>query len=178
MKGIPIRRNRKTVIFSLPRGLWSSPYMSLFLSLHLTAAWPSHPTPTPSILACCVICGSCGSLFYVRWLASPGLHFAVASERTAHKLHCLLSLLLAVTYRVSVCWPLSFYTSLLLSCCFSLGFSLQLRFSCVCATVISRSPGTEQFMVNTVPGQSDVLLLLKKTRHLVSTVTDLHSVLL
>lgn len=74
MKGIPIKRDWKTVIFSRSRGVWSSPYMSLFLPF----TWPplSPPTipPTPSLLVCCVKCGSCGSVFNV-FDALPGLRF-------------------------------------------------------------------------------------------------------
>lgn len=149
MKDIPIKRNRKTAIFSLPWGAWSSPYVTLS-SLHLTTTLHIHPPFHPLLSS--LLCNMWLMWLFVLYVltASPGPHFAVASERTAHKLHCLLSLLLAVIYRLSVCWLLSFYISLLLSCCFILGFLLQFHFNCVCAAMMFRSPGTEQFMVNTL----------------------------
>lgn len=101
-------------------------------SLHLTWS-PLHPpslvTP-PSTRVRCVICSSCGSWFYVCWLLRLAFYFAVASERTAHKLLCLLSLMLAVTFCVCISWLLFFsffflffYISLLLCWCFKSGLS-------------------------------------------------------
>lgn len=49
----------------------------------------------------------------------------------------------------------------------TLSLGLALHFQCVCSAVMSRSPGTERFMVNTLqkaePGRSGVLFLLNKS---------------
>lgn len=141
MKGIPIKRNRKTVIFS-HKG--SDP--------HPIRQWvfpsPDHHfahSPPPKR---CVICGSCGSLFYMRWLLCPAftLLWPVREQLTNSTVYfCCCWLSHAVSPFAGL---FHFNISLLLSRCFSLGLLLQ--FNCVRAAVISRSPRTEQFMVNTL----------------------------
>lgn len=152
MKGTPIKRNRKKVIFSRSQGVWSSPYMSLSFPFTWPPFCPSTlpPTllPSPSVKLCCVICGSCGSLFYMRWLLCPAftLLWPVREQLTNSTVYFRCCWLSHAVSPFAGLFP--FNISLLLSRCFSLGLLLQ--FNCVRAAVISRSPRTEQFMVNTL----------------------------
>lgn len=73
----------------------------LFRSLHLTTTLRTHPPLRPLLPG--PLCN-----MWLMWLfvlcvltAPSAFHFAVAAERTARKLQCLLSLLLAVTHWVS-----------------------------------------------------------------------------
>lgn len=146
MKGIPIKRNTKTIIFLLTRGAWSSPYVIL-APPHFTPPPLCPPTPLhPGLF--CNMQHTCGPRVLYALTARCGLHFAAAPERTAHALHCLLSLLLAATHGLSDRWPLSFYIFPLLSCCCSLGVRLQFQFGRVCAAMKYSCPKTKRFTIN------------------------------
>lgn len=148
MKGIPIKRNWKTIIFILTRGVWSSPYVSLLLSFASPPLCPSALPPSPPlILVCFVMCSSCGSVFYVLWLlhlAFP-LLWPVREQPINFSVYswcCWLS------HTVSLLVGLFIFTFLFR--CLSLDFSLHFQLRCVCAAVISSSPETMLVMVNTV----------------------------
>lgn len=95
MKGIPIKRNRKTIIFILTRGAWSILYMSLFPLFYLTTTLPSHP------LYLSPFCNMRLMRFFVLYALTcfvwPSLA-AVAHERTAHKLFTLAAVGCHVQY--------------------------------------------------------------------------------
>ena len=177
-KAFPLKETEKQS-FSVTRGLILILYVNEF-SLHLTTILPIRPPPKR-----CVICGSCGSLFYMRWLLCPAftLLWPVREQLTNSTVYfCCCWLSHAVSPFAGL---FHFNISLLLSRCFSLGLLLQ--FNCVRAAVISRSPRTEQFMVNTLQKARYLAnpmfcscsnSVSHRSRHLVSTVTDLHSILL
>lgn len=152
------------------------------VTLSLPFTWP--PLCTYSPLSNPLFSG----LLYNMWLmwpfvlyvltASPGLYFAVASERTAHKLHCLLLLLLAVTHGVSICWLLFFLhfsdVELLLYSWLVAAVPLQL---CFCPDVhVSWDWKVygKHIAKGTVLGQSDILPLLNKNFRLLQA-SGLHS---
>lgn len=177
MKGIPIKRNRKTIIFILTQGVWSSPYMSLCILFTSRPLRPSTPYPLHS------------SLFCNMWLMWAFVLYALTALFGQWENSSRTSLFTVASVKDCVgllfCFLFSFFTFFF--CWVATCYSVQFQLNCVCAVIISSSPGTEQFTVNStkgaVPGQFDVLLSLKKTtlncfRHLVSAVTELHSVLL
>lgn len=66
-KAFPSKETEKTVLYILTQGVWSSLYVT-FLPFTSSPLCPSTFPTAPFTLVCFVICGSCGSLFYMRWL--------------------------------------------------------------------------------------------------------------
>lgn len=111
-------------------------------SLHLTTTLRTHPPRRPLLPG--PLCNMWLMwLFVLCVLTAPlAFRFAVATERTARKLQCLLSLLLAVTHWVSARRPLSSRLYSWLAAAAAAAAPLQLCSRC--------HDGPERFIVNTL----------------------------
>lgn len=177
MKGISIKRNRKTILFHSD---WRSPVLTLYcMSVSLSFTSTPLRLATPSILVCSVICASCGSLFYMCWLLGPGLALLRAMREplthfTIYSCCCWLSHSVSPTVGL-----FSFDISLQLRCCFSLGILPHFHnvlFSWDRA-VYGKHSTEKQYLANPT-FCSRINWTSNCSRHLVSTVTNLHWVLL
>lgn len=179
MKDIPIKRNRKTAIFSLSWGAWSSPYVTLS-SLHLTTTLHIHPPfhPLLSSLLCnmsvcyvalCFICVDCfawPSLCCGQWenssqtplftLAAVGCHIPSLRLLASFFLHFSAVELLLYS------WLLAAVPLQLCLCCHDVQVSWD------------RAVYGKHITKGTVPGQSDILPLLNKNFKLLQA-SGLHS---
>lgn len=125
------------------------------MSLFLPFTWPLLCECTPCFPACCVTCGSCGSLFYTCWLLS---HWpSLCCGRCWNSSQTPLFTLAAAGCHIP-CLRLLASPHICRACCFILG--LLLHFNCACAAVIFRPPGTEQYMANTLQKGEDLANLM------------------